>query len=105
MTYHDRQHGVDFSDVILALVEDVDRDGRMLAAEAAHAARLKGLHAAAHGSLESRGGPAARHALTLSSWLLRLALSARRLSATQPFARAAADVARARARTLASFLP
>lgn len=45
MTYHDRQHGVDFPNVILALVEDVDRDARMLAAEAAHAARLEGLHA------------------------------------------------------------
>lgn len=45
-THHDRQHGVDLLDVVLALVEDVDGDARLLAAQAAHAARLQGLHTA-----------------------------------------------------------
>lgn len=46
VTYHDRQHRVDFPDVVLILVEDVDGYARLLAAETAHAARLEGLHAA-----------------------------------------------------------
>lgn len=45
-TYHDRQHGVDFPDVVLILVEDVDTNARLLAAQTAHAARFEGLHTA-----------------------------------------------------------
>lgn len=45
-TYHNRQYSVDLPDVILVLIEDVDRDTGVLTAETAHATRLEGLHTA-----------------------------------------------------------
>lgn len=52
--YHDGQDGVDLPDVVLALVEDVDGDAGVLAAQAAHAARLEGLHALSLSRLRRR---------------------------------------------------
>ena len=85
MTYHDRQHSVDFANVILGLVEDVDRDARVLTAEAANAARFEGLHVAytdteLSGALKSRYSVLAILARRLSTALSRATTSHARAS-------------------------